>query len=296
MRLRAKDILRELIPPVLWRTLRNVLAPSANAGYSKGDFREWEYILEGWGYAKGHPEVKGWNVQEVLEVYKDKWPRFIAMVEGTGPLGIAHESDLNTNTDIKTHNTIMAFAYAIALAAHRLDTLSMLDWGGGIGHYYVIAQALLPHVRIDYHCKDVPILSEYGAQLFPDQHFYADESCLERTYNFVVASTSLHYTEDWQRLLAGVARATQGYLYVTNLPIVLKAPSFVFIQRPYAYGYNTEYLGWCFNRGEFVKYAETMGLKLVREFVMGYKPPIYLAPEQNEYRGFLFRSSGRDTN
>ena len=79
----------------------------------------------------------------------------------------------------------------------------MLDWGGSTGHSYLLAQALLPDVRL---------LAQYGAQLFPGQHFYGDESCLERSYDFVMASSSLHYSEDWQRLLAGLARAPGEYI------------------------------------------------------------------------------------
>lgn len=253
-------------------------------------FIEWEYIPDGWAYAKTHAEVKGWNVQDILEIYQRKWPRFEAMMQGTAPLGEAHESDLSSNTNIISHNINMSFAYAIALAAHRLESLSVLDWGGGIGHYYLLAKLLLPDVKIDYHCKDVPVLAEHGAQLFPEQHFWRDEACLERTYHLVLVSASLHYTEDWQSLLAGLARATQGYLYITRLPTVLQAPSFVFIQRPYDYGYNTEYLGWCLNRTSFFDEAIRLHLTLVREFVTGEHPLIANAPEPCEYRGFLFRS------
>lgn len=251
---------------------------------------EWEYIPEGWAYAQYHPEVKGWNVQDVLETYKQKWPRFVAMVQGAGPLGVAHESDLASREDISSHNTIMAFAYALALAARHKDALSMLDWGGGIGHYYLLAQVLLPGVRIEYHCKDVPLLAEYGAQLFPDQHFYSDESCLARTYDFVLASGSLHFSEDWQRVLAGLAAATEEYLFITRLPTVVQVPSYVFIQRAYSYGYNTEYLGWCLNKAKFLREASRLGLALVREFVIGEQPSIAGAPEPCQYRGFLFRA------
>lgn len=280
-----KGIARRLFPPILADAGRWVRDKTRR---SRLGLPEWEYIPEGWAYARTHPEVKGWNVPDILEVYKRKWPKFVAMIEGTGPLGIAHESDLNTNTDIYSHNTIMSFAYAITLAAQRLDALSMLDWGGGIGHYYLLAKAILPGVKIVYHCKDVPLLAEYGAQLFPEQHFYTDESCLRRTYDFVMASTSLHYAEDWESLLTGLAQATQHYLYVAHLPTVLRTSSFVFVQRPYACGYNTEYLAWCLSREHFLECAEAAGLKLVREFVHGYRPPIYRAPEQNEYRGYLF--------
>lgn len=281
--MRLKDIIRFVTPPVFIDVVRWLR--------SGCDSRvEFEYIPEGWAYAKQHPEIKGWNVSEVLEIYKEKWPKFMAMVQGTGPLGVAHESALTTNEDVYSHNIMMAFAYVLAVAARHTDRLSMLDWGGGIGHYYLLSQALLSGVEIDYHCKDVPMLCEYGVKLFPQQHFYADERCLERTYDFVMASTSLHYTEDWQALLQRLAGATSGYLYIANLPSVQKAASFVFVQRPYRYGYNTEYLGWCLNRTEFLRAAERAGLKLVREFTQGHKPFIRGAPEQNVYWGYLFRA------
>lgn len=277
-------MIKNFIPPVLIGFFRWF--------FLKVSFRkpEWEYIPEGWDYTQTHPEVKGWNVQDVLEAYKRKWPKFVAMAKGIGPLGIAHESDLMTNTDIHSHNAIMAFAYALALAAHKKDRLSMLDWGGGIGHYYLLAQALLPGVDIEYHCKDVPVLCEYGKQLFPEQFFYTGDGCLDRAYDFVLVSTSMHYTEDWQPLLQRLANTASDYLYVANLPTVQQASSFVFVQRPYQYGYNTEYLAWCLNQTEFLLTAERSGLDLVREFVYGQQPFIHGAPEQNTYCGYLFRA------
>ena len=278
-----KDMIRLVTPPVLIHLVKRLS--------SERKFRvEWVYIPEAWDYAETHPEVKGWNVQDVLETYKKKWPQFVAMVQGRLPLGIAHESALTTNEDLTSHNTMMAFGYVLALAAHKKDHLSMLDWGGGIGHYYLLTQALLPEVEIEYHCKDVPVLCEYGAQLFPQQHFYPDERCFDRVYDFVMASASLHYTEDWQSLLKRLAGATSGYLYIADLPSVQRASSFVFVQRPYQYGYNTEYLSWCLNRTEFLHIAERAGLDLLREFVYGHQPLIHGAPEQNSYHGYLFRT------
>ena len=256
---------------------------------------EWEYVPDGWDYARTHPEVRGWNVAGVLDAYTGKWPQFVQMAEGTEPLGVAHESALATNEDILSHNATMAFGYSLALAASGRARLSLLDWGGGIGHYLLLARALLPDVEIEYHCKDVPILSEYGARLFPDQQFSSDERCLEDVYDFVLASTSLHYTEDWQSLLERLAGATRDYLYIAQLPTVPEAPSFVFVQRPYQYGYNTEYLGWCLNRTEFLQAAGRSGLRLQREFVYGHQPLIHGAPEQNAYRGYLFRTGPRES-
>ena len=137
MGMTLKNMIRLVTPPVFIH-----LAERLRCG--RKSRVEWEYISEGWAYAETHPEVKGWNVQDVLEAYKEKWPKFVRMVQGTGPLGVAHESALTTNEGLSSHNTMMGFGYALALAAHKKDRLSMLDWGGGIGHYYLLAQALLP--------------------------------------------------------------------------------------------------------------------------------------------------------
>ena len=288
----ATEFIKLLTPPLFVNLVRRTLTVQRHPivqGSAQTRVVEWEYIPEGWLYVRTHPEVKGWNVQDVLETYKRKWDKFVAMAQGTGPLGVAHESELVSNEDIFSHNTMMAFGYAIALAARHADALSVLDWGGGIGHYYVLAKSLLPKVTIDYHCKDMPLLAEYGAQLFPQAHFYDDESCLDRTYDFVMASSSLQFAEEWQRVLARLAEATKQFLYIANLPIVRQSPSFVIVQRPYNYGYNTEYLGWCLNQNELLTQAKSDGLELVREFIYGHKPIVKNAPAQNEYRGFLFR-------
>ncbi len=280
-----KKVLVEITPPFLKKATQKIIKKFDKTQ----NYFEWEYIPTGWDYLEDHPEIRGWNAEEILEVYKKKWPKFLNMTQGVGPLGIMHESDLSSNTDLCGHNVVMSSAYVAALASHKKDVLKILDWGGGIGHFYLFLKQLLPDINIDYHCKDVPALAGYGQSLFPRQHFYTDESCLKGNYDLVLVSTSFQYSCNWQELLGKFACACNGFLYIAELPIVQRAPSFVFIQRPYKFGYNTEYLGWCLNRTEFLDHAQSCGLVLLREFVYGLAPVIEKAPEQNEYRGFLFK-------
>ncbi|MEI6370131.1 MAG: hypothetical protein WCO49_10520 [Nostocales cyanobacterium ELA608] len=186
------------------------------------------------------------------------------------------------------HNIVITYGYVLALTSRQKSELSLLDWGGGIGHYYLISQKLIPDLIIDYHCKDVPILAEYGQELFPKAHFYSDESCLSRKFDLVFASTSLHYSQNWQHTLKGLAEATSGYLFITRLPIVHQVASYVMVQRPYEYGYNTEYLGWCLNKDEFLSVAASFNLGVIREFISQVSPYIHNAPAQPQYWGFLF--------
>jgi putative methyltransferase (TIGR04325 family) len=279
--MRWKASAKSLLPPIVVDAFRR-LSPTPPPA--------WEYAPGGWR-PDDDPHIRGWNVESVLDVYRAKWPEFVDLVQGTGPLGIAHEASAMTNTSAPAHNTLMSFAYVLALTAQHRDSLSMLDWGGGIGHYCLISQALLADTTLDYHCKDVPLLADYGRSILPQARFYHDDSCLSRTYDLVLASGSLQYSHDWRATLQKLARAASPYLYVTRLPVVRQHPSFVVIQRPHRFGYDTEYQGWFINHQELLQAAEAAGLTLLREFLIQEKPSVAGAPEQGLYRGFLFRAA-----
>jgi putative methyltransferase (TIGR04325 family) len=254
--------------------------------------REWEYVPEGWARQHADPEIAGWNTTGVLEAYRAKLPAVRKALDGTGPIDFPTSPALPTEKGAEwEQRAILAYAYALALASRGRDRVSILDWGGGVGVFYLLTTALLPaEVEIDYHVKDVPVLCAYGRKELPEAHFHEDESCLERRHDLVLASSSLQYSEDWTRVLEGLAAATAGHLFLTRVPVVRRSDSFVVRQRVRPYGAKAAYLSWVFNRGELVGAATGSGMELVREFVLGYRPSIRGAPEQDETRGFLFRA------
>jgi putative methyltransferase (TIGR04325 family) len=255
---------------------------------------EWQCLPEGW--RTSDPRVKGWNVESIVDTQRAKWPEAVRLARGTGPLPVhLWASDLS-RPNAGASTVLMAYGYVLALAAWKKDRLILLDWGGGVGHYKLISQALLPHVEIEYHCKDVPLLCKAGRELQPSGRFHEDdESCFARDYDLVLASGSLEYVEDWKYVTRRLAEASRRYLYITRLPVVHRAGSFTVIQRPYRHGYVTEYVSWVLNRQEFLGHAGSLGLRLIREILLGTGPRIHGAPEQCEFIGFLFsRPEGRD--
>jgi len=277
----ARYLVKQLLPPVVVNAIRSFLRSRDRRA------QEWEYVPEGWS---AKDRIKGWNERSVVETQRARWPAFVHSLEGAGPLGVAHEAAVPTREGWEAHNTLMCYAYVLTLAARKHDSLKILDWGGGAGHYCLISRALLPDVHIEYHCYDTPLLCELGRELLPDASFHdkADD-VFERQYEFVLASSSIQYFENWSEILRKLAAVTRGYLYVTRVPTVHRVPSFVVAQRPYQFGYRTEYLGWFLNRREFLDRAEDIGLDLVREFLIQERPIVKGAPEQCEARGFLFR-------
>jgi len=257
---------------------------------------EWEYAPDGWRQTESDPRLAGWDVEGVAEAYRSKWSSYARALEGPSPLGIYHEVSEGEEVkgdDVAAHNMLVSFAYVVALAARSKERLSLLDWGGGIGQYALLAEKVLPGIELDYHCKEMPqIVATARALGFPGR-FIDDDSWRDRQYDLVLVSGSLQYSEDWCGTLHDLAGHTGGHLYLTRLPLARTVPSFTVIQRAYAYGYGTEYLGWVVNREELLACAERASLELLREFLLDAWLSAKGAPESpTGHGGFLFRRRG----
>lgn len=265
----------QYLPPFLVRAAKYLLS-------------EWEYVPGGWSADK-IAATAGWNDPSIADAQRLHWEDLNRNLEGPGPLGVSHFPWQKTREDWTDHNAMMSLGYVLALASRKKDRLSILDWGGGVGHHYPYARVLIPGVQVDYHCFDVPRLCELGKRFLPDARFYHREpEALARQYDLIVCSSALHYFEDWPRVLKALAGHTT-LLYIARLQTVLSVPSFVVVQRPYRMGYRTEYLSWFLNRQELTSVAESAGLELIREFVYSEQWCVRGAPEQGRCRGFLFR-------
>lgn len=254
---------------------------------------EWSYVARAW--PKDDPRAGGWAHPSVVEAQTSRWADFVAAVRSSGPLGVSHEAARITSDNPSAHNAIMSVAYVLARAAGARAAASVLDWGGGLGYYAVIARAMLPAIAFDYTVKEIASVCDAGRALNPDVAFVADaDSSFARRYDLVFASNAIQYEEDWRALLARFALIADRWVFLTRVPLVERAPSFVVAQRPHHVGYRTEYLSWVLNRGELLEHATSHGLALEREFLMvgERNEGVAGAPEAHDNRGFLFRANG----
>jgi putative methyltransferase (TIGR04325 family) len=277
----ASVVANRVLPPIASDLIRKI---------RKGDgaLPEWAFLSYSW--PERASQAVGWDHESICATQRGKWEEFYARVQVPAPLGVAHEAPVLSNTDSLAHNQIMTYAYVLACVARRRDRVSLLDWGGGSGHFYVLARTLFPDLQLDYHCRDLPSLAALGRELLPEGTFHDDNSCLDRKYDVVVASTSLQYSEDWMQTASQLLSAAAPYLYIANLPVLFSSDSFTVLQRPHKYGYLTEYVCWFLNREAFLRRMDSMGADLVREFLLEARPDVSGAPELGEYRGYLFRA------
>lgn len=271
-------------------SLSKLIRPSAE-NIRRYLFPDMYYVPGGW---RAEALIaKGWKDEAVAEAQEKHWPTLVRNLQGPGPLGVAHFPWSLNGENRDYHNMMMSYGYVLARAARKKDSLSILDWGGGAGHYYLYSKALLPEVSIDYHCFDLRSLCNLGASLLPEAQFYYDENDLQgKTFDLVVSSSSLHYFENWRETASRLASATRELLYIARLQTVLSAPSFVAVHSINLDGYS-EFLSWCLNRHEVVSCMEESGMELVREFVYAGHFTVRGAPENTEIRGFLFRPRQR---
>lgn len=280
--MQMRNHLKPWIPPVAW--------PLVRAAARLGRRPQWQYVADAW--PTGDPRSTGWRHPSVIAAQLRRWPDFVAAVQSRGPLGISHEAPRIVADDIVAQSWLLAFAYVLGRAAAARGSLSVLDWGGGLGYYAVVAKVVLPEIALDYTVMELPEACAAGSGLLPDIVFSSDaDSCLSRQYDLVFASNTLQYAEDWPALLARLAGAAGRWLLLTRLPLVERSKSFVVVQRPDWVGYRTEYLSWVFERAGLLAGAAAQGLELEREFLTTAEPPtIAGAPEKVGERGFLFRS------
>ena len=278
------ELIKNITPPILLNLYKKY------SGYFVKPL--WEYLPNGF-----NTKIRsdGWDVQSIVDLQVSKWNNFASSINSIKPLGINHESNYqNKHDDLIAHNTIYSYSYVLMLAFVNKDSINILDWGGGIGHYGLISESLSLNKKnnLKYHCYDLEKFCIAGKKISPNYIFYnSKDLALSKKYDLILVSSSLWYEKDWKKIFLDLSKSTSNYLYITRMIFITRKPSYVAIQRPHVFGYNTEYMCWILNESEFIEYAVSIGLELIRETYIGPGYPIFKAPENGDYKGFIFKKN-----
>lgn len=259
----AKDILRSMTPPLLWRFGQRVLRRSVDRIEYIPPERTPEFPPE--------PNPDFWSAFLVSE--RATCEALITRVRCGEPLLAPNGEELK----------YQVYVYALAVAGHGQNRLSVLDYGGNFGDYYWIGKAMLPHIELDFHCKELPAVADVGRSLTPQITWYTDERCFEQQYDVVMFSSCMQYSRF--ETLRAAARSARRYLLFSDVPMVRHVPAF--FSRQQSRGVSTVQRHP--NRDEIVALMAGAGLTLCREFDMGPHPTVIKAPEQPACAGLLFQ-------
>lgn len=100
----------------------------------------------------------------------------------------------------------------VACTLQHAPSVSVLDFGGGLGIGYLTLLESIPGVaeRLEYHIVEIPAVCETGRQLFASVprltfHEHLPEPRHARAFTIVYSSSALQYVPDWRNLLAKLA-------------------------------------------------------------------------------------------
>jgi len=262
-------ILKLIVPPLLWSIGKGVKRRLVRS------VDHYAYAPQGWNtpLPEGGGNEAYWST--FIERERAGYQELIARIRDDHPVLPLADEMLKYVT----------FGYVLARAARHKDKLTLIDYGGNLGEYYWIGNALVTDIELEFHCKELPAIAAVGRQLNPAVIWHTDDSCLTTTYDLIMFSSSLQYLPEWKATLQQAAGSTRDYLLLSDIPSVRQAPAFVITQRT---GGVTN-LQHVLNRSEIIDTVLRAGLRLVREFAMGPHPPVANAPEQPTSVGWLFQ-------
>jgi putative methyltransferase (TIGR04325 family) len=246
------------------------------------------YAPKKWETKLPQEKKDGWDDRSLVEYKIQKWNDIQKICNSTLPLGFSYENDnFNDLRNVSFHNIHITFGYVVAMASRMKNNLKVLDWGGGLGHYCLIANALLPEVELEYHCVEVPNMAKLASEVNKKVTWFSDNSYLSNKYDLVMVNASLQYVREWKQFMFDIASITNGYFFLTRIPVVERSEEFLAIQKEGA----ATMLHIQFNEKELLDNVASAGFTLLREFVVGDKPFVKSAPEQCELRGWLFKKN-----
>ena len=114
---------------------------------------ESEEMNEGSNTNNSSADVLGWDDLSIVLSRVEQIKEIKGSLQSHLPLG-------KTKAD---HHNFITFGYVLGLVATK-DKISILDWGGAFGHYYLYAKRLFPNLQIEYTCKELPNTINYGKQ------------------------------------------------------------------------------------------------------------------------------------
>ena len=257
----GKQILRDLLPPMLWKFGQRVIGRK----------------VDRFTYAEAH--VVSGTPADANEQY---WTEFLARERKTCEALMARvRAGEPLLPDHDERLKYYVYGYVLALTAAKQQKVSVLDYGGNLGDYYWIGRSLVSGGELDYHCKELPSVARAGSELNPQITWHTDDRCLDRSYDLVMFNSSMQYAT--LETIRRAAAAARRYLLLSDVPAVT-CESFFVTHRTL----NVTTLERLPNRAEIIALVEAEGLLLRREFDMGAHPDVVGAPEQPACIGWLF--------
>ena len=163
-------------------------------------------------------------------------------------------------TVVAYHNSLLPLL--AALVAHKSEPIRILDFGGSLGFTYVPVMAgMAKPESVEYHIVETEAICRVGTEVFKNDgqiHFHSSLPKMLLKVDIVYMGSSLHYIEDWRKVIHNLTDYQPGYFLFTDLPAG-DIPTYVTTQNYYGMKVPV----WFFNINEILDYMSSLTFKLL---------------------------------
>jgi putative methyltransferase (TIGR04325 family) len=258
--LHAKDVIRSLSPPIIWRIASRLKSGSneLTPGGFEGPFSSWEEAVS---------RSDGWDSPLITE------KTFAAALKVRDGLAAYEQDGLPRNSIIYSCTILSFLILSLSRSKHGID---IIDFGGGLGSNYIQNRAVLRHMAatpIRWNVVERPIIAKLGLENFRSDElfFYSSlqEAWLRSTPlpDSILFSGSLQYVASPFALLDEVISANLRIIALDRVLIAPRGDSAPFVQHPdRRVLYQATYPVWCFSRDKLILWFRDRGFELVEHF------------------------------
>ncbi|TAN42032.1 MAG: methyltransferase, TIGR04325 family [Nitrospirae bacterium] len=161
------------------------------------------------------------------------------------------------------HESLLPFLAAMVYS--EKESVSILDFGGGIGlSYYQVKCGLPKPATLDFHVVDLEAVCIAGREFYSKEssvsfHCSLDE-CSSLSFDIVHIGSSIQYIEDWKGTLKSLCAMQADYIMLTNIPAG-DVPTFATAQNYY----GSKIASWFLNARDIIDVMKSYG------FVLSFK-------------------------
>jgi putative methyltransferase (TIGR04325 family) len=254
MQYRLKPIIKDITPPIILRTIKNI---TNRGGISfKGKYNSWNEAVK---------HATGYDTELILEKVKNA---SLQVKNGEA----VYERDSVLFDKIEYSFPVLAALLRVAIAND--GKLNVLDFGGSLGSSYYQCKTFLSDLdSLQWNIIEQPHFVNCGKELFADKtlKFYEtiDECLMEQKPNVVLLSSVLQYLEKPYELLDKIYDLNIKYLIIDNTPTKINSEILTVQIVPKSI-FNATIPSWIFDYNNLLKYLENSYF-CVYEFNLDYE-------------------------
>lgn len=199
-----KNILKQLIPPVLWCFVRKLFVKEAPGITYSGKYSSFDEVLE------TNAESTNYNSQEsTQDSLLTARIKFDLLKQGQCPSLDWDNCRLNLfPTFLSTINTD--------------KQIKVFDIGGGLGTSFVDLKFSCPQIKTQYTIYELPELVAQGEEFskaFPELNFTSEFPAKPESYDIALLGSSLQYFENYKEVIKSTCQLNPKHILLTDHPM-----------------------------------------------------------------------------